>query len=105
MKIIFLIMSEKQERGTNAEVDQKLKKVWLVEVTGNRDPLPTTIVVGLEREGGWMDKRLLKSKVMSLLTPVSMYHSPVSSGVRDMVWKVLASAGWSQTTPDGEGMP
>jgi hypothetical protein len=75
-----------------------------VEVTDSNDPLLTTMEYGLVEEGDWGVKGLPESDVMWMLVSVSMYHSTMEGGMRDMVWNPLTSACWSQIFPGGEGM-
>ena len=65
-------------------------------VTGNKEPLLTTIWEGVERDGKWEAERVPVSDAMWLLAPESMYHSPEGGGVSCIVLKALARPVGSQ---------
>jgi hypothetical protein len=70
-----------------------------VEVMGNKEPLPTIIEEGPDREGGRGDESILECVVMCEPAPESAYHSTEFGGVSDMVLKLLVRDAWSQDPP------
>jgi hypothetical protein len=70
-----------------------------VEVMGNKEPLPTIIEEGLDREGSRGDESIPECAVMCEPAPKSAYHSTEFGGVSDMVLKLLVRDAWSQDPP------
>jgi hypothetical protein len=53
------------------------KDVALVAVTGKKEPLPTTIEEGAEKQGGDVEERVPASEVIWEVAPESKYQSVV----------------------------
>jgi hypothetical protein len=62
-----------------------------VEVIGNKDPLPTMIDEGPNREGGLGDESIPDCAVMCEPAPESAYHSAEFGGVSVIALKLLVS--------------
>ena len=61
-----------------------------VEVIGNKEPLPTMIKEGPDKEGDRGDESIPEWAVMCKPAPESAYHSPELGGcVNDIVLKLL----------------
>ena len=62
-----------------------------VEVLGNKEPLPTMIEEGPDKEGDRGDESILELAVMCEPTPELAYHSTELGGcISDIVLKLLA---------------
>jgi hypothetical protein len=96
-KIKFLIMlgdtrtslRTRERRGVVNEYEP-------MEVMGNKEPLPTIIEEGPDREGGRGDESIPECAVMCEPALESAYHSTEFGGV---MLKLLVRDAWSQDSP------